>query len=195
MTSVLRVLVISVRVILVVLIGILVLAAFKPARFTVQRSITVHAARAKVFELIHDLRRWPEWSAKDSDDFTVRRSYSGALAGKGAVCEWEGTGKAGKGRSEIIESSPDVIRVQVDWSKPFAARNINTFTFSAQGDATRITWTLDGENVFVLKVITVFVSADRLMGSHLETELASLKAFAEKSERAAFWGGAPESGS
>jgi uncharacterized protein YndB with AHSA1/START domain len=179
---VLKALVIAVRVIVVILIGVLVLAAMKPARFTVRRSITVRAAREKVFDLINDLRRWPEWSAKEGGDSAVRRSFSGARVGKGAICEWEGTGKAGKGRSEIIESSPNTVRVQVDWAKPFAARNINTFTLDAQGDATRITWTLDGENVFVLKVMTVFVSADRLFGTHLEAELASLKAFTEKSE-------------
>jgi hypothetical protein len=73
-----------------------------------------------------------------------------------------------------------VIRLQVDWTKPFAARNVNIFTLEPQGNATRITWKLDGENVFMLKVMTVFVSADRLMGTHFETGLASLKAAAEK---------------
>src|SRR5882724_12734004 len=168
----LKFLLIAAIIIVVIVICVLALAATKPSRFTVQRSVTVQATRDKVFTLINDLRRWPEWSANEGDDSTVRRSYSGATAGKGAVCQWEGAGKAGKGRIEIIESSPDVVRLQADWAKPFAARNINTFNFEVQGNATRVTWTLDGENVFMLKVITVFVSPDRMMGSHLETGLA-----------------------
>ena len=164
----------------VVVICVFALAATKPARFTVQRSIAVQAVPEKVFALINDLRRWPEWSADERNDSTVRRSYSGAPAGKGAVCEWEGTGSSGKGRVEIVESSPNVIRLQADWAKPFAARNINTFTLEPQGNATRVTWTLDGENVFMLRVMTIFVSADRLMGSHFERGLADLKSAAEK---------------
>src|SRR5215510_1632474 len=122
--------------ILVIIICVLAFAAMKPARFNVQRSITVHAVPEKVFELIDDLRRWPEWSANEPDDSTVRRRYSGASAGKGAVCEWEGTGRAGKGRLEIIESSPNRIRLQADWAKPFAARNINIFSLESQGNTT-----------------------------------------------------------
>jgi uncharacterized protein YndB with AHSA1/START domain len=167
-------------VVIVIVICVLVRAATKPARFTVRRSITVQAAREKVFVLINDLHRWPEWSAKEPEDSTVRRSYSGAPAGKGAVCEWEGAGSAGKGRIEIIESSPSEIRLQADWAKPFAARNVNIFTLEPQGDVTRVTWALDGENVFVLKVMSVFVSADRLMGTHFEAGLAGLKAAAER---------------
>lgn len=176
----LKLLLIAALVIIGIAACILVLAAVKPARFTIQRSITVHAAPEKFFVLINDLHRWPEWSANEGNASTVRRSYSGAPAGKGAVCEWEGAGSTGKGRIEIIESSPSEIRLQADWTKPFAARNINIFTLEPHGNATRITWVLDGENVFMLKVMTVFVSADRIMGTHLETGLANLKAVAEK---------------
>jgi uncharacterized protein YndB with AHSA1/START domain len=173
-------LLITALVIVVVIICVLIVAATKPARFTVHRSITVQAPPDKVFALINDLHRWPEWSADERNDSTVRRSYSGASAGQGAVCEWEGAGSVGKGRIEIIESSPTRIRLQADWAKPFAARNINLFTLEPQGNATRVTWALDGEDIFMLKVMTVFVSADRLMGSHFESGLASLKTVAEK---------------
>lgn len=176
----LKLLLITAVFIVVIIICVLVLAATKPARFNIQRDISVQAAPKKVFALIDDLHRWPEWSANEPGDSTVKHSYSGASAGQGAVCEWEGPGRAGKGRIEIIESSPKRIRLQADWAKPFAARNINIFTIEPQGDTTRATWALDGENVFVLKVMTVFVSADRLMGTHLDAGLASLKAVAEK---------------
>jgi uncharacterized protein YndB with AHSA1/START domain len=176
----LKFLLVAALVIVVIVLCVLALAATKPARFTVQRNITVQAPPEKVFALINDLRRWPEWSGDERDESTVRRSYSGAPAGKGAVCEWEGTGSAGKGRIEIVESSPNMIRLQADWARPFAARNINIFTSEPQGNATRVTWTLDGENVFMLRIMTIFVTADRLMGSHLERGLSDLKSAAEK---------------
>ena len=172
-------LLIAAAVILVGIISVLVLAALKPARFTIRRSVIIQAPPQKVFALIDDLHRWPEWIPNEGNS-AVKRNYSGAPAGRGAVCEWEGTGNAGKGRMEMIESSPNTIRVQADWVKPFSARNVNIFTLEPQGNATQVTWTLDGENVFMLKAMTVFTTVDRLMSSHFETGLAGLKAVAEK---------------
>jgi uncharacterized protein YndB with AHSA1/START domain len=176
----LKVLLIAAIVILVIIVGLLVLSAMKPPRFTIQRSVTIQAPPEKVFALINDLHRWPEWSANEKEDSAVTRAYSGAPSGKGAICEWSGKGSAGKGRLEIVESSQNLIRLQADWVKPFAARNINIFAIEPQGNGTRVAWTLDGENVFMLKVMTIFVSSERLMGSHFESGLAALKSTAER---------------
>jgi len=176
----LKVLLIAAIVILVIIVSLLVLAGTKPPRFTIQHSVTIQAPPEKVFALINDLHRWPEWSANEKEDSAVTRTYSGAASGKGAICEWSGKGSAGKGRLEIVESSPNLIRLQADWVKPFAARNINIFTIEPQGNGTRVAWTLDGENVFMLKVMTIFVSSERLMGSHFESGLAALKSTAER---------------
>jgi hypothetical protein len=174
----LRFLVIVAAVIVLCILAVLALAATKPARYTVQRSITVNAAPEKALALINDLHRWPEWNEKENTDET--RNYSGAPSGQGAIAEWSGKGNAGTVWLEILESSPTLIRVQADWTKPFKARNMNVFTLEPQGNATRVTWALDGENVFALRVMTVFASTDRLMGSHFESGLAALKAAAEQ---------------
>ena len=42
------------------------------------------------------------------------------------------------------------------------------------------TWDFDGTNVFLLKLMSVFVSRDRVMGKHFETGLENLKAAAER---------------
>jgi len=174
----LKTLLVAAIVIVVIVLCVLAIAATKPARFAIQRAIVVQAKPERVFALINDLHRWPEWSADSKEDASVTRRYSGAPIGKGAICAWDGS--SGKVRLEILESSPSLIRLQADWTKPFVARNINIFTLEPQGDATRVTWSLDGENVFMLRVMTVFVSVDRLMGSHFESGLANLKAAAEK---------------
>jgi len=161
-----------------ILLGVLVLAAFKPARFMIARIITIQAPPDKVLPLINDLQRWPDWQAEAQADPNEKRSYSGASAGNGAVAEWDS--KSGKVRLEIVESSPRLVRVQADWKRPFKARNINVFTLEPVGSATRVIWTLDGENVFMLKVMTVFVTTDRLMGSHFDQGLAALKTAAER---------------
>ena len=68
----------------------------------------------------------------------------------------------------------------MDFVKPFAARNINEFTLEPAGDSTNVTWDFTGAYVYVLKVMTVFVSVDRMMGRHFETGLENLKCVAER---------------
>ena len=156
-----------------------VLASRKPPRFVVSRSVRLEAPRDSVLPFINDLRRWPEWSEAGIRDKATARSYLGADSGPGAIGEWEGEGRGGKVRLEIIEASPTSVRVQADWSRPFVARNFNQFNLAPDGNGTRVTWTLDGETMRILKVMTVFVSPDRLMGRHLEHGLAALRTAVE----------------
>jgi hypothetical protein len=68
----------------------------------------------------------------------------------------------------------------VDFVKPFEAHNLNQFTLEPDGTSTKVTWTMQGTNVYMTKVMSVFVNVDRLMGKHFETGLSDLKAIAEK---------------
>jgi hypothetical protein len=47
--------------------------------------------------------------------------------------------------------------------------------FGAAGDSINDTWDFTGEYVYVLQVMTIFPSIDRIMGKHLQTGLENLK--------------------
>lgn len=81
---------------------------------------------------------------------------------------------------EIVSADPGrSVVVKVDFERPFKARNINTFVLAPDADGTQVSWTMQGTNPFLAKVMSVFVSTDRMMGGHFETGLANLKAEAE----------------
>jgi hypothetical protein len=160
--------------ILVAITVVLIVAATRSARFRVERSLTIAAASARVLTFLEDLRKWPSWSAERQDP-TATRTYNDVALGVGASCEWDSRGSAGKGRMEIVEASAHRVTVRVDWRRPFVASSVNHFALAPRGDATHVTWTLDGENIYILKLMTLFLGADRLMGSHLERGLAALK--------------------
>jgi hypothetical protein len=165
--------------VLIAITAVLCVAATRPPRFRVERSMTMGAPTDRVLGFIEDLRKWPSWSA-EKEDPTATRAYNEVARGVGAVCEWDSRGSAGKGRMEIVEASMQRVSVRVHWHRPFAAMNVNEFTLALRGDSTVVTWTLDGENIYILKLLTLFVGADRMMGSHLERGLASLKRVCEK---------------
>jgi uncharacterized protein YndB with AHSA1/START domain len=167
--------------VLVVIAAILVFAATKPSVVRVQRSRSIQAPPDKIFALISDFRNWSRWAPQDRDDPTMRRTYSGSENGVGAISDWNSTGSAGKGRMEITESvAPRKISIKVDFVKPFAAHNINEFELEPDGTSTKITWSMQGTNVYLMKLMSIFVNLDRMMGKHFETGLDNLKTASEQ---------------
>jgi uncharacterized protein YndB with AHSA1/START domain len=168
-------------VLLVAVAAVLIYAATKPDTFRIQRAMSVNAPPEKVFALINDFRRWTVWSPWEKMDPALQRTYSGTASGQGAVYAWEGNRKVGAGRMEITDApSPSKVTIKLDFLRPFEAHNIAEFTLEPKGDATTVTWAMHGPNLFVGKVMSIFVDMDRMIGKDFETGLANLKAAAEQ---------------
>ncbi len=165
----------------VLLAVLLIYAATKPDTFHVQRSTSIKAPPEKMFPLINDFHSSGSWSPYEKKDPAMKRTYSGAASGKGAVYEFDGNKEVGKGRLEITESSPpSKVAIRLDMFKPFEAHNIVEFTLEAKGDATDVTWAMNGHYPYIAKVMSMFFNMDRMIGKDFEQGLANLKAIAEK---------------
>ena len=82
----------------VVIAIILVLAATKPDTFRITRAAAIKAAPEKIFPLIDDFRQWGKWSPWEGRDPALKRTFSGAERGRGAVYAWDGNRNVGAGR-------------------------------------------------------------------------------------------------
>ena len=161
--------------------AILVSAGFQPDTFRVQRATSIDAPPEKVFALISDFHRWGSWSPYEKMDPGMKRTYSGADSGQGAVYEWQGNSKVGQGRMEILEApAPSRVAIKLDFLKPFEAHNVATFRLEPRGGATNVTWAMDGPTPYMAKVIHLFLDMDRMVGKDFETGLANLKTVAER---------------
>jgi len=177
----LKIIGIAAAIIVVVVAGILIYAATKPNEFRVQRSLAIKASPDKIYPLIVDLHGWAAWSPYEKKDPDMKRSFSGAESGKGAVYEWNGNRNVGHGRMEITETAaPSKAVIKLDFFSPFEAHNTAEFTLAPQGDSTNVTWSMYGPNVFMGKVMQVFMNMDRMVGSDFEAGLQALKARVEK---------------
>jgi Polyketide cyclase / dehydrase and lipid transport len=177
----LEVIVIIAVVVAIAIAAVLILAATKPDTFRVQRAAAINAPADRIYPLIADFHQWLNWSPWEGRDPALKRSYSGAERGKGAVYAWEGNRNVGSGRMEILEAnSPSLVKIQLDFLKPFEAHNIAEFTMLPQGNATNLTWVMHGPAPFMSRVMHVFINMDKMIGKDFETGLANLKAAAEK---------------
>jgi len=178
---ILKIAFISAAIVIVLVAAVLIAAARKPDTVRIERSIEIQAAPEKIFALIDDFHNWSQWAPQDREDRTMQRTFSGPSSGVGAESAWTSKGRAGTGQMAIVESVPAKrIVIDVHFVKPFVAHNVNTFTLEPDGASTKVTWSMQGTNVYMLKLMSVLVDMDHMMGEHFESGLRDLKAAAEK---------------
>ena len=163
-----------------VVIVFVAIVAMQPSDFRVARTATIAAPAPAVFAQVNDYRNWKAWSPYEKLDPAMKKTYEGAAAGTGAVYTWAGNSQAGEGRATITESRPsELIRIRLEFLKPFAATNTAEFTFKPEGDRTAVTWSLTGTRNFMFKAVGLFMNMDRMVGGQFEEGLAQLKSVAE----------------
>ncbi len=168
-------------VIVLIVAAILIYAALQPGSFRVQRSVGIKAPPEKIFAQINDFHLWEAWSPWEKIDPAVRRTYGGNAQGVGATYGWEGNKDIGQGRMQIVESIPaSKLLLDIEFIKPFAAKNKIEFTLANHGDTTTLTQTMFGPTPYIAKVMCLFFNRDKMIGDKYEEGLASLKAIAEK---------------
>ena len=165
----------------VLITGVLGFAMTKPDSFNVQRTTKIKAPADKIFPLINDFNNWGSWSPWEKVDPAMKSTHSGAASGKGAVYEWDGNSKVGKGRMEITDASaPSKVTIKLDFLKPMEGHDTAEFTLAPEGDSTNVTWAMRGPAPFISKVMQVFISMDSMLGKEFDTGLANMKSAAEK---------------
>lgn len=168
-------------VVVVLVAAVLIYAATKPDQFRIQRTASISAPAEKIFPLINDFHTWSAWSPWEKLDLAMKKTHSGAPQGKGAVLEWDGNKDVGTGRMEVLESIPSSkILIKLDFLKPFEAHNQAEFTLAPNTGSTQVTWAMYGPQPYIVKVMSLFCSMDKMVGGQFEKGLADLKALAEK---------------
>lgn len=167
-------------VLMIFVAAFVVIVALQPSDFRVTRSAAIAAPPEAVFSQVNDLHRWETWSPWAKLDPAAKGSYEGPAVGVGAAFSWSGNSQVGEGRMTITESRPnDLIRMNLEFIKPFKATNITEFTFKPEGNRTVVAWTMSGKNNFISKAVGLFMDCDKMVGGQFEKGLAQIKSIAE----------------
>lgn len=166
--------------VIVLIVGVLIVAAMQPNTFRVQRSVSIKAAPERIFPFLNDFEKAMAWSPYEQKDPAMKRRFDGATGGKGAIYEFEGNKDVGAGRIEIIESVPyEKVTLRLDMLKPMKASNTVEYRLEPKGDATEVTWAMHGEAPLISRVVCLFLNMDKMVGGDFEKGLASLKSLVE----------------
>lgn len=159
---------------------VLVAAAFRPDSFEVKRSVSIAAGADRIHPLINDLRQFNAWNPFNRKDPNIRGVYRGPAAGPGAAYDFDGNAEVGKGTVSIVASEPRKIAMKLDMLAPMEAHNDVTFSLVPRGDATEVTWKMEGRTPYIGKVLHLVFDMDKMVGGAFEEGLHGLKAIAEK---------------
>jgi len=157
----------------------LIVVAMQPATFRVERSATLSASAAALFDHVNNHRKFAVWNPFLKLDPHVKNTYTGPESGVGAVCSWDGNRDVGAGSCTIIESQPgELVRCRMDWKRPMEGTAMVDFTFKPQDDQTVVTWAMYGKNNFMDKMMSLFFDCEKICGPQFEKGLADLGAVA-----------------
>lgn len=164
----------------VIVVGLVIVIAMQPTEFRVERSATIPAPPEEVFAQVNDFHAWKEWSPWAKLDPQSKETYEGPAAGTGAIFKWSGNNEVGEGMMTITDSRPnEMILIKLEFTRPFAAANTTEFTFKPEGDQTRVTWSMFGQNSFMGKAIHLVMDMDKMVGANFEQGLAQMKSAVE----------------
>jgi uncharacterized protein YndB with AHSA1/START domain len=171
---------------LVLIVGIFfVVAAFQPKDFSITRATTIEAPSATVFDQVNDFHKWEAWSPWAKRDPQMKQTFEGPTSGTGASYAWVGNNQVGEGRMTILESRPgELVKIKLEFIKPFTATNTAEFTFKTEGAKTAVTWAMSGEKNLMSKAFGLVMNMDKMIGGDFEKGLADLKRVAESSATA-----------
>lgn len=168
----------------ILILLLVVVIALQPSTYRVERSATMNAPASSVFAQVNDFHKWNAWSPWEKLDPAMKRSFEGAPAGTGAVYAWAGNSDVGEGRMTINESRPtDLVKIKLEFLKPFAASSDTTFAFQPEGNQTKVTWTMAGDKNFIAKAFGLVMNMDKMVGSDFEKGLAQLKSVVESAPK------------
>ncbi len=159
---------------------LVVFVSMRPSDFSVVRMGKIAAPPSAVFAEVNDFHRWEEWSPWAKLDPDCKVGYEGPSAGPGAIFWWDGNKKVGAGKMTILDSKPnDLIRIKLEFFRPFKATNTTEFTFQPEADQTVVKWNMFGKNNFMGKLFSLIMDCDKMVGPDFERGLASMKSIVE----------------
>ncbi len=164
-----------------IIVAFVLIVALQPAAFTIARQTAINAAPKDVFGYANDLHKFQEFSPFVDFDPAAKTEFTGPAAGVGAVFKWNGNNKAGQGVMTVIESRPpELVRLRLEFLRPFKATNTAEFTFKPQGGQTVAIWSMSGKNNFMGKTFSLCLNSDKMIGREFEKGLAKLKQLCER---------------
>jgi len=162
---------------LAIFVILAIVVVIQPQKTHIEKYIVINAPAASIFPEVSNYKNFNVWSPWTKMDPTVSKAVDGTHASVSSKMIWPDT-KTGI-RLQRIEEIEENKRVKC--SMTFAGYEgifYSEFKLTPEGNATRVTWTYDGENTG-LKGKALWVFAGGVLASEYQHGLKALKDLVE----------------
>ena len=164
---------------LFLLVVVVIVGFFLPAKVRLERSIEINRKAPVVFSVINSLNNFNKWSPWYNLDLNANYVVTGPKSGVGSKIVWQGNAKVGKGSNEIIASQQNAFIK----TKFFFGKNdqpaYSTLSLAEKDQKTTVTWAFEndfGYNVFYRYFGLVL---EDMIAPDYEKGLSNLKTYVE----------------
>lgn len=146
------------------------------SEYQVQRTATIDAEPAEVYDHIVNFRNWESWSPWVDLDPDMETTYSDIDGEVGASYAWQGNRKVGEGTMTITDAeAPSTVVIDLHFLKPFKSQNVTRFDIEPAAAGSTVTWTMTGTHTTLSKIFSYIRSMDSMVGGDFENGLERLK--------------------
>jgi effector-binding domain-containing protein len=159
-----------------------VLSLLMPTKQKIERSITINAPAAIIYQQLIKLENFNKYSVWSQRDSAVKYTLSGTDGTVGGATSWTGDPEiSGDGKIEIVSLEENkMIKHKLSFSKPKKGTAESAFTLKETNGVTTVTWNFDLATPRPWNIFNLFYSLDKKMGPDFEESLATLKTIIEK---------------
>lgn len=171
--------IIGVIVLLIMVYVIIAMLAFGK-NYHYEKSIVINAPKEKVWQQISSMKAFNEWNPWMKLDKSMKITYSGNSGEVGDKYCWDSKNdEAGAGCQEIKELVlNEKQKTEMTFIRPFDGEATSDIILTTEGNATKITWTMDTKQETWMKLMRPMM--DYQMGKSYEEGLSNLKLLVEK---------------
>lgn len=161
------------------LVLFLITASFQKNEFSYERHGKIKAPPEKIFPYLSQFKLGEQWSPYEKG-IEMPRKFS---EDDGIIGSWMefGPGPSGSGRLEITEIVPnEKVQLNLRMTSPFEAFNVVTYRLTPVNEGTQFTWTMEGKNNFIGKIMTLLIDCEKMIGNQFNQGIDNLKSITEK---------------
>jgi hypothetical protein len=149
---------------IIVAVAAVVVGVVMPGSGHVERSVVIGKDMRQVYDVVNNLRRFPEYSVQHEYDRNVKFDFAGKAYGPGAELTWSSADdKVGSGKLTIASAKPEFDKVDSTAKEASIVWNVDNdwrgndkhFTLDlerqgSRGQLTKVTWSYDVDYGFNL---------------------------------------------
>ena len=174
-------------IVLAIIILIVLLGIIAPKEYQAERTISINAPKAMVFNHIKYWRNWQAWSPWAEQDPEMTVTVEGTDGEVGSMYKWIGdpdvTGKGEMTNTGLKEGEEIVYHLH--FIEPWESESDGYVRLKeSESGGIIVAWGFQGEMPFPFNILMLFSSMDDMIGPDFEKGLSLLKGIVEKEKAA-----------